>query len=76
MSAVFFKKPLNKWLIGLGMVPRGEVGLIFAAVGMKFGVINDEVFSMIIIMVIITTIFTPVMLKRIIEKEKMAINPI
>lgn len=45
------------------MVPRGEVGLIFATVGKGLGVIDDALFSAVVIMVIVTTTMTPVALK-------------
>jgi Kef-type K+ transport system membrane component KefB len=48
--------------IGIGMVPRGEVGLIFANIGKGLGVVNDQAFAAIVIMIIVSTIFTPVML--------------
>lgn len=51
--------PVNKWLVGWGMAPRGEVGLIFAAVGQQLGVVSPEMYSIIIIVVIFTTLFTP-----------------
>lgn len=41
------------------MIPRGEVGLIFVNVGKALGVVSDEVFSVIVIMVILSTLFTP-----------------
>jgi Kef-type K+ transport system membrane component KefB len=50
---------MNRWLIGWGMVPRGEVGLIFAFVGKSLGVVTDALFSVIVIMVMITTLITP-----------------
>jgi len=59
---------VNKSIVGVGMIPRGEVGLIFAAIGQGLGVISDSLFSVIVIMVIITTLIAPpilaVMLKR------------
>ncbi len=54
---------VKKLAIGLAMVPRGEVGLIFAGVGKGLGVIDDGVFSAIVIMVIVTTIITPITLR-------------
>ncbi len=48
--------------VGLGMIPRGEVGLIFASVGKGLGVVNDSVFSAIVVMVMITTLITPPLL--------------
>jgi len=60
---------VNKAIVGFGMIPRGEVGLIFAMIGKNLNVISDEIFSVIIIMVILTTLLTPpiltVLLKRI-----------
>lgn len=53
---------VNKIVVGLGMVPRGEVGLIFATLGKSLGVITDEVFSIIVLMVIFTTLLTPPLL--------------
>ena len=49
--------------VGLGMVPRGEVGLIFASVGKGLGVIDDALFSAVVIMVMVTTMITPIALK-------------
>ncbi len=60
---------VNKNLVGFGMVPRGEVGLIFATIGKSLGVVNDEVFSIIIIMVILTTLFTPPILSYLLKKQ-------
>ncbi|MDQ7815199.1 MAG: cation:proton antiporter [Patescibacteria group bacterium] len=55
-------------LVGIGMAPRGEVGLIFANVGKTLGVVDDKTFAAIVIMIIITTIFTPVVLPRFVKK--------
>jgi len=63
-------KGVNKMLIGFGMVPRGEVGLIFASIGKGIGVISDEVFSIIVIMVILTTLVTPPILAAMLKKMK------
>lgn len=63
---------VNKQIVGWGMVPRGEVGLIFAAIGKGLGVISDELFSIIIIMVIITTLATPPILSYLLKKQKKA----
>jgi Kef-type K+ transport system membrane component KefB len=50
---------VNRWLVGWGMVPRGEVGLIFAYVGKSLGVVTDAAFSVIVMMVVLTTLITP-----------------
>ena len=53
----------NPLAVGIGMMPRGEVGLIFAALGKSLGVLGDELFSSIVIMVVVTTLITPPLLK-------------
>jgi len=58
----------NRWAIGLGMLPRGEVGLIFAAIGKSLGVIDDALFSAIVLMVILTTLIAPPLLKRSLQR--------
>ncbi len=60
---------VNKWIVGWGMVPRGEVGLIFATIGKSLGVVNDELYSMIVIMVILTTLFTPPILTYLLNRQ-------
>jgi Kef-type K+ transport system membrane component KefB len=57
----------EKLLVGVAMVPRGEVGLIFASVGKSIGAINDELFSVIIIVVIATTFVAPPLLKKLLS---------
>lgn len=59
----------NGWLVGWGMVPRGEVGLIFAVVGKGLGVMTDEEFSIIVIMVILTTLITPPVLAASLKRR-------
>jgi Kef-type K+ transport system membrane component KefB len=54
---------LKRIAIGIGMMPRGEVGLIFAGIGRGLGVVSDSIFASIVIMVIITTMLTPPLLK-------------
>jgi len=49
-------------------VPRGEVGLIFAAIGKSLGVINDALFSAVVLMVIVTTLIAPPLLKITLPK--------
>jgi Kef-type K+ transport system membrane component KefB len=54
---------LDRLTVGVGMIPRGEVGLIFASIGKSLEVIDDSTFSAIVIMVIATTVITPPLLK-------------
>lgn len=60
----------DKLLIGVGMLPRGEVGLVFASLGRASGVISDALFSAIILMVIMTTLIAPVWLKSRFTKKR------
>jgi Kef-type K+ transport system membrane component KefB len=57
------RKPLNHLAIGVGMIPRGEVGLIFAHLGLTRGILSQQVFSAVLIMVIFTTFIAPPLLK-------------
>jgi Kef-type K+ transport system membrane component KefB len=50
-------------VVGVGMVPRGEVGLIFADIGRRAGVLNEAVFGAVLLMIMITTFVAPPALK-------------
>ncbi len=54
---------LDRLSVGVGMMPRGEVGLIFASIGKGLGVVSDAVFSAVVIMVMVTTLLAPPLLK-------------
>jgi Kef-type K+ transport system membrane component KefB len=54
---------LDRLSIGVGMMPRGEVGLIFASIGKGLGVVSDALFSAVVIMVMVTTLLAPPLLK-------------
>ena len=64
------KQTTNRLAIGLGMMPRGEVGLIFAAIGKSLGVINDALFSAVVLMVIVTTLLSPPLLKLALQDKR------
>jgi Kef-type K+ transport system membrane component KefB len=59
----------RKLLIGVAMIPRGEVGLIFAKMGLATGVLTSELFSAITMMVLATTLLTPPLLAYMIRSE-------
>ena len=61
---------VNKWIVGWGMAPRGEVGLIFAVTGKTLGVVNDEVFSVVVTVIILTTLLTPPILTAVVGRTK------
>jgi Kef-type K+ transport system membrane component KefB len=64
--------PVRRSLVGWGMVPRGEVGLIFATIGRGLGVVGEEVFTVIVLVVIFTTLLTPPVLGWILRRERPA----
>ncbi|MCE0724290.1 MULTISPECIES: cation:proton antiporter [Legionella] len=61
----------DRLLIGMGMLPRGEVGLVFASIGRTLGVMSDDLFSAIVLMVMVTTFIAPILLKaRYAKKDR------
>jgi len=59
--------------VGVGMISRGEVGLIVAGYGLAHGVIGGDIFSVMVLMVLVTTMITPVWLRRVfpvVEEER------
>ncbi len=63
-------KDASKLTVGIGMISRGEVGLIFAGVGKEIGAIDNSIFGAIVIMVILTTLITPPLLKWSIARQE------
>ncbi len=57
------ERKLERIAIGVGMVPRGEVGLVFASIGTSLGVITSETSSSIVLIVVVTTLITPPLLE-------------
>jgi len=74
------ERGVNRLAVGLGMIPRGEVGLIFAGIGATLmlpaasgasePVISSAIFGAVVIMVIITTLITPITLKWSLGKKR------
>ncbi len=56
-------KTMNRWAVGFGMMPRGEVGLIFAGIGKGIGVVDDGLFSAVVLLVMVTTVLAPILLR-------------
>ncbi|MEB3278904.1 MAG: cation:proton antiporter [Lyngbya sp.] len=61
--AVVGQPQINRLAIGVGMIPRGEVGLVFAGIGSASGVLDKPLEAAIIIMVILTTFLAPPFLR-------------
>jgi Kef-type K+ transport system membrane component KefB len=66
---LFLKNPQQAKRVGIGMISRGEVGLIVAGVGLSSGVLTSDVYTTIVLMVAATTIITPLWLKIEYRKE-------
>jgi Kef-type K+ transport system membrane component KefB len=72
-SLIFLKDKRRSMRVGIGMISRGEVGLIVAGVGVTSGILSTDIYTSIIIMVATTTIITPIWLKKSF-KNKLAEN--
>ena len=59
----------DKLLIGIAMMPRGEVGLIFASIGLSKGVLDDELYGALLLMVLVTTLITPPLIRLKLAKR-------
>jgi Kef-type K+ transport system membrane component KefB len=68
-ATIFLRDKSRAMRVGIGMISRGEVGLIVAGIGVSSGVLSSNVYTAIIIMVAVTTVITPVWLKKAYSKE-------
>ncbi|MEK6964846.1 MAG: cation:proton antiporter [Thermoproteota archaeon] len=68
-SMIFLKDRKKSMRVGVGMISRGEVGLIIAGIGVTSGVLASNVYSTIVIMVVATTVIAPIWLKALYKKE-------
>jgi len=68
--AIFGQPGVNKLAVGIGMIPRGEVGLVFAGVGAASGVLTESLDAAIIVMVIITTFMAPPLLRVVFREDQ------
>lgn len=62
-------KGVNHWIIGFAMAPRGEVGLIFAAIGKSQGIFDDSMYAIVVAVVILTTFIAPPILANLIKRK-------
>lgn len=60
-----YQRGVRRWPVGVGMVPRGEVGLIFAGTGLTVGVIAADLYSALVVAVMLTTFVAPPWLKAL-----------
>jgi Na+:H+ antiporter len=73
-AMMFLKEKSKAMKVGIGMISRGEVGLIVAGIGVSSGVLSSNVYTTVIIMVAITTLITPIWLKKVYSKEPVMAN--
>lgn len=73
-ALVFLKNRSKAMKVGIGMISRGEVGLIVAGIGVTSGALSSNIYTTVIIMVAVTTLITPVWLKRAYRKEPPDVN--
>jgi len=69
LSGIFLPSGINKWLVGFGMVPRGEIGVIFAITGLQLKIIDNTLFTALLLMIIITSMIAPIAI-TIINRRK------
>lgn len=62
----------DKLAIGVGMLPRGEVGLIFATIGLRTGVLDEDLYGALLVVVLVTTLIAPPLLRWRLGKEQSA----
>jgi len=53
-----------RWIIGTAMVPRGEVGLIFAELGRESGIFSNEIYAGMVIVIAFTTVLSPLAMQQ------------
>ncbi|MCB1039408.1 MAG: cation:proton antiporter [Acidimicrobiales bacterium] len=72
------RAPGDLLLIGFGMIPRGEVGLIFATIGLQNGVLGEDLYAAVLLVVLATTLITPPLLKQrtrtVMERARAAVR--
>jgi Kef-type K+ transport system membrane component KefB len=64
-----YQRSVRRWVVGVGMIPRGEVGLIFAGTGLAAGVIANDLYSALVVAVMLTTFAAPPWLKALYSRS-------
>lgn len=69
-AMIFLRNKSKAMKVGIGMISRGEVGLIVAGIGVTTGALSSNIYTTVIIMVAVTTLITPLWLKKAYTKEE------
>ncbi|MDR0915129.1 MAG: cation:proton antiporter [Endomicrobium sp.] len=68
---IILRKGVDKLIIGLSMVPRGEVGLIFARIGLQHNIFETNYYSVLVTVIMLLTLITPIILKYLLGKRNL-----
>jgi Kef-type K+ transport system membrane component KefB len=60
-----YQRDVRRWCVGVGLIPRGEVGLVFAGVGLAGAVINADLYAAVVVMIMLTTFVAPLGLRAL-----------
>ncbi len=63
---------INRLAVGVGMIPRGEVGLIFASIGLREKIVPSDLYGQLILIVFVTTLVTPSLLTKLMRKRSVS----
>jgi Kef-type K+ transport system membrane component KefB len=63
------KTKLNRLVIGIGMMPRGEVGLVVASIGFGLKILPSHIYSALVFAVVMTTLIAPILLQKLLAKQ-------
>ena len=72
-AMIFLKNRSKATKVGIGMISRGEVGLIVAGIGVTSGALSSNIYTTVIIMVAVTTMITPIWLKKAYSREQVSL---
>ena len=73
-ALMFLRNKSKAMKVGIGMISRGEVGLIVAGIGVTAGILSSNIYTTLVIMVAVTTLITPVWLKKAYSKDSAIVD--
>lgn len=73
-AIIYLKNKSRAMKVGIGMISRGEVGLIVAGIGVTSGALSSNIYTTVIIMVAVTTIITPLWLRKAYSNEEAVVE--
>ena len=70
------QRGVDRLLVGIGMIPRGEVGLIFATIGLSTGVLDEQLYAALLVVVLVTTVVTPPAIRARIQATRARVGAV